>query len=247
MSVAATQRERGVRGRPRRARRRARASRVEAGGRQRLGQPPRLRHAELLQPRRAARPRRRRRRARPSAVRAGRARHRLPLQRDAAARPSSRSIPDSTKRPIVELTTSSASAICAAARRAAAAGLLSSWASPAAIVPSAARRSRFCSMRGDAAHHGRDLAHHALVHRRLRERQPAEVARRRSSAMRHGVSRAHPHAERAARQHGDRAASRSAPCCRPTGSARPSLEDQGQHRALEQQHQRRRAARPARR
>ena len=39
-----------------------------------------------------------------------------------------------------------ASAMSAAALLAAAAGLLSSCASPAAIVPSAARRSRFCSM-----------------------------------------------------------------------------------------------------
>ncbi len=54
-------------------------------------------------------------------------------------------MPDSTNRPTVELTTASASAICAAARRAAAAGLFSSCARPAAIVPSAARRSRFCS------------------------------------------------------------------------------------------------------
>ena len=47
--------------------------------------------------------------------------------------------------------------VCAAARRAAAAGLLSSCASPAAIVPSEASRSRFCSIAGDAAHHRRDL------------------------------------------------------------------------------------------
>ncbi len=57
----------------------------------------------------------------------------------------SRSIPDSTSRPIVELSTSSASARSEAARRAAEAGLLSSWARPAAIVPSDASRSRFCS------------------------------------------------------------------------------------------------------
>ena len=42
--------------------------------------------------------------------------------------------------------TSIASTSSPAARRAAAAGLLSSWARPAAIVPSAARRSRFCSI-----------------------------------------------------------------------------------------------------
>ena len=45
----------------------------------------------------------------------------------------------------VEPITSSASVSSDADRRAAAAGLFSSWASPAAIVPSAASRSRFCS------------------------------------------------------------------------------------------------------
>ena len=67
-----------------------------------------------------------------------------------APRRRSRSTPDSTKRPIVAPTTSIASASCAAARCAAAAGLLSSCARPAAIVPSDASRSRFCSTRGDA-------------------------------------------------------------------------------------------------
>ena len=55
-------------------------------------------------------------------------------------------MPARTNAPSVELTTSSASASWAAERFAAAAGLLSSWARPAAIVPSAASRSRFCSM-----------------------------------------------------------------------------------------------------
>ena len=55
-------------------------------------------------------------------------------------------MPDSTKRRSVALTTSTASAICPAARPAAAAGLLSSCASPAAIVPSDVNRSRLCSI-----------------------------------------------------------------------------------------------------
>ena len=88
-------------------------------------------------------------------------------------------MPASTKRASAEATTSSASASWAAARRAAAAGLLSSCASPAAIVPSDASRSRFCSTAVIAAHDRRDLAHDAPVHRGLRERQPAEVVARR--------------------------------------------------------------------
>ena len=55
---------------------------VDAGGRQRLGQPPRLGDAELLEARRAARPRRRPRRARRAAVRVRRPVERLALQRD---------------------------------------------------------------------------------------------------------------------------------------------------------------------
>ena len=56
---------------------------------------------------------------------------------------------------------------------------------------------------GDPAHHGRDLLHDALVHRRLRERQAAEVVGldERDAAGRLGL---HAHSERPAGQHGDR-------------------------------------------
>ena len=118
---------------------------VDAGHGQRLGEPPGLGHAERLEPLAAARPRRRRRRAR-------RARCARPPARCASAcratslAASSRSMPDSTKRRSVAPTTSTASTICPAARPAAAAGLLSSCASPAAIVPSEVSRSRLCSI-----------------------------------------------------------------------------------------------------
>ena len=124
--------------------------RVDARGGERLGQPPRLRDRRDARAHRAARPRRRPRRAR---ERGGRRRAssasrciatqllRL-LALDARTRRTGRSSTPST---------SSASARSAAARRAAAAGLFSSCASPAAIVPSDASRSRFCSRRGDAA------------------------------------------------------------------------------------------------
>ena len=64
-----------------------------------------------------------------------------------------------------------------AARRAAAAGLLSSCASPAAIVPSDVSRSRLASRACDAAHHRADHVHHALVDDRLRERELDELRR----------------------------------------------------------------------
>ena len=91
-----------------------------------------------------ARPRGRRRPARraPSGSRMTAARARCRSTSSAAC---SRSIPDSTNTAVELLSTSSASARSEAVRCAAAAGLLSSWASPAAIVPSDASRSRFCS------------------------------------------------------------------------------------------------------
>ena len=105
---------------------------------------------------------------------------------------SPRSTPDSTKRPIVPFTTSSASIICAAARCAAAAGLLSSCARPADSWPSAASRSRFCSMRGDPAHHRRDLAHDALDGRSGARTRAAGSRRPRSARARSGLG---PHAD----------------------------------------------------
>ena len=71
---------------------------VDAGGRQRLGQAPRLGDAERLELRRAARPRRRRRRARRARVAPSR-RARAPRCCSATSpAASSRSTPDSTKR-----------------------------------------------------------------------------------------------------------------------------------------------------
>ena len=117
---------------------------VDPGRGERLGQAPRLGHAERLEPleqrilgvggvervERGA---------------PGGALDRLACRATSFAA-SSRSMPDSTKRRSVAPTTSTASTIWSAARPAAAAGLLSSCASPAAIVPSEVSRSRFCSI-----------------------------------------------------------------------------------------------------
>ena len=204
MRVAATQRERGVGGRPGGRGDTVDPVLVEAGGDQRLDELPGLRHPELLEPRQQL------------VLGVGRieraergltfgARDRLPLQRDerlgvARARcPTRRTGRPSSSR------TSSASAICAAARRAAAAGLFSSWASPAAIVPSDGQPLAVLLERRDAAHHRRDLLHHAPVHRRVRERQAAEVLGLDRARATHAGSARPSHAERRLGQHRDRA------------------------------------------
>ena len=165
VSDAATQRDGRIGGRPGERGDAVEPGVVQAGGRQRLGEPPRVRDAQVLEAveqlvlgvgggERVER--RARRAARSTASRCS----------ATSCSASSRSMPDSTKRPSVELSTSSASASLRGARgAAAAAGLLSSCASPAAIVPSEASRSRFCSMRGDPAHHRRHLLHDAVVDR----------------------------------------------------------------------------------
>ena len=169
--------QRGVGRRARRARATRSSQRlVDAGRGERLGEPPRLGDAELLERARAARPRRRRRRARRARVRAAARASACALQRDELARPRSRSMPglDEARRSSSRCT-SSASASCAAARRAAAAGLLSSCARPAAIVPSEASRSRFCSIAVMRLITGATCCITRRCTARLREREPAEV------------------------------------------------------------------------
>ena len=147
---------------------------INAGGCERLGHPPRFWHPELLErieqlflgvggiKRRAVscatRHARSLRAVSRRAPRPARARSRTPRTRR-----SSRT------------STSSASARSAAARRAAAAGLFSSCASPAAIVPSEASLSRFCSPGRHPRRHRPDRPHHPAVNRTLAEHEPAEI------------------------------------------------------------------------
>ena len=158
LSDAATepQRRRRGRSRPMRASARATPSRLR---RQPAAQRVATRRARRAPPAgRASRPRRRRRRAptarcaRRTGAAPGRAGRRSGRRPRARCRPATNSL---SVAPI----TSSASASSAAERRAADAGLFSSCASPAAIVPSAASRSRFCSIAVKRAHSGPDLAH----------------------------------------------------------------------------------------
>ena len=172
----------GRRARPARRPRSSHAASTPAAG-ERLGEPPRLGDAEVLEARRAARPRRRRRRARRAPCAA---RRRASASRCSADEPlglARARCPASTKR--AERRADRRRAPRPSARRrgcAAAAGLLSSCASPAAIVPSEASRSRFCSIAGDAAS---SPARPARMTRwctgGLGEREPAEVVGRRSA------------------------------------------------------------------
>ncbi len=82
------------------------------------------------------------------------ARARASCWRSTSCSASARSTPDFTNFMSVDWTIATSSASWAAARRAAAAGLLSSCARPAAIVPSEARRSRFCSIPPSACRTG---------------------------------------------------------------------------------------------
>ncbi len=139
---------------------------IDSGARERLGQAPAILDARLLERRgdglfgvgglecgAGARARRPCAAPRPASSR--------------ARPPAERSTPDSTKTPIVEPSTSSASARSEEARRAAAAGLLSSWARPAAIVPSDSSRSRFCSIEVIRPTTGRTRASTRLMIERL--------------------------------------------------------------------------------
>ena len=148
-----------------------RCRRPPAARRSAMARTPRRRPA-----RRTAHPRRRPRRG----SRAACALTRSSLPR-AAARPAprpaharSRTRPAS---PTVSVSTSSVSPRSDAARLAAAAGLFSSWARPADIVPSDARRSRFCSQGGDPPHHRPHLGHHPAEHRAVREHEVDEPLR----------------------------------------------------------------------
>ena len=146
---------------------------------------------------------------------------------------SARSTPASTKRPIEALTTSTASAICAADRRAAAAGLLSWWASPAAISPSEAMRSRCCSTAVIRLMIGVTWLMTRPCTAGRGQRQSPEVL---GGDHRHPADDVglHAHLHVVAGQHGDRedprgrqlAANRLAP---------PGVDDHGLDRALEQE------------
>ena len=119
-----------------------------------------------------------------------------------------------------------------AARLTAAAGLLSSWASPAAIVPSDSRRSRFCS-----APARRDITGFiCLMTRsctaRMRERQAAEVVGRDERDLARDDGR-HAHGERPAREDGDGADPRRRDLA-PDRLGAAVVDDHGLRLALEQ-------------
>ena len=199
----------------------------------------------VLEARRAARPRRRRRRARRAPLRGGAGRAPRAAARR-AARPRSRSTPDSTKRAdrraddlqrlgqlrgralggggrVVEL-------VREAGRHRAERG------EPLAVLLD----------RGDAAHHRRDLAHHAVVHGRLREGEPAEVlglddARAGSRSRRRIRTPSAPPVSTAI------APIQVGAWWWPAGSARSPSTMQRLRAALEQQQHARRRLRPARR
>ena len=204
--------------------------------------------AHRLEPRRAARPRRRRRRARRARC-ARRARASASRCSATSRSASSRSTPASTKRRRASRRSRRAPRPArAAARAAAAAGLLSSWARPAAIVPSAASRSRFCSIAGHAA---RSPGATWRMIRRCTGRcaSASSTEALASGRARRGTSVSAPHAHAAA---APRSARRSRPSrsARPGGRpapARPSVDERGRSAALAAAAGARAAARPARR
>ena len=206
VSVAATQRQRGVRWPGRRPRPRARsqssstpAAASGSASRQGSGMPSSSRRSSSSSSASAA--------SRPSSAVALRGARRSP---PAAARPAARPRRARCRPPrsagCVELTTSSASAMSAAARLAAAAGLLSSCASPAAIVPSDGQALAVLLDGGEAGHHRRHLAHDPVVHRRAARTRAGGSRPARISRCRHGAVRARIRTPSgAAGEHGDRA------------------------------------------